>query len=96
MVGNISTKEIKALVEQGKTEMNSSYDQAISTFKDVLALNADNQDAMAYMGRCYHLQNKKKQAVSWYKKAIAEDDTTATATQAETWMNQIDKSSNGN
>lgn len=92
-VGSISTREVKALVEQGKTEMNSSYDQAISTFKDVLALNADNQDAMAYMGRCYHLQNKKKQAVSWYKKAIAVDDTTATATQAETWMQQIDKSS---
>lgn len=90
LVGNISNRDIKALFEQGKTEMNSSYDQAIATFKNVILLDADNQDAMAYMGRCYHLKNKNKQAKSWYKKAIAVDDTTEIANQAETWMSQLD------
>ena len=85
-IGNISETEIASLVSTGKNEMYSSYDQAISTFKKVLAVDEDNQEAMLYMGRCYQRKGNKKTAKKWYEKAIEVNDTTAFASQAESWL----------
>lgn len=88
-VGRISEEEIAAIVNTGKTEMYSSYDQAIATFKKVLMLDEQNQEAMLYMGRCYQRKNNKKAAKKWYTKAIDVNDTTAAATQAESWLREL-------
>ena len=69
--------------------MYSSYDQAISTFKKVLAVDENNQEAMLYMGRCYQRKENKKTAKKWYEKAIEVNDTTAFASQAESWLAEL-------
>lgn len=88
-IGTIPESEIAALVSQGRNEMYQSYDQAISTFKKVLAVDEDNQEAMVYMARCYQRKNKNKTAKKWYQKAIDENDTTELASQAQRWMSEM-------
>lgn len=89
LIGNISDEEIATCVADGKREMYGSYDQALATFKKVLAADKDNQEAMLYTGRCYQRKGKNKTAKKWYKKAIAVNDTTTLASQAETWLSEI-------
>ena len=88
-IGSVSETEIASLVSTGKNEMYSSYDQAISTFKKVLAVDENNQEAMLYMGRCYQRKENKKTAKKWYEKAIEVNDTTAFASQAESWLAEL-------
>ncbi|MCH5251363.1 MAG: tetratricopeptide repeat protein [Lachnospiraceae bacterium] len=89
-IGSISDSQIAALVSQGISQMNTSYDEAIKTFKKVLSVDEGNQEAMFYMGRCYQRQNKNSKAKTWYEKVIETDDTTSFATQAETYLAQVD------
>lgn len=88
-IGQISSSEISALVSQGRNEMYQSYDQAIATFKKVLSVDDDNQEAMVYMARCYQRKRKNTTAKKWYQKAIEIDDTSSLANQAESWMAEI-------
>lgn len=89
MIGNISEAEIASLVRQGRNQMSVSNDAAIKIFKQVLSVDEDNQEAMFYMGRCYQNLNKNAKAEKWYEKAIAADDTTNLASQAERYLAQI-------
>ena len=91
-IGSLSDSQIAALVSQGRNQMYTSYDEAIRTFKQVLSVDEDNQEAMFYMGRCYQRLRKNKKAKTWYEKAIEADDTTTIASQAETYLAQIDDS----
>ncbi len=91
-VGNIPKEEIDSLVSEGRNQMYSSYDQAIETFKKVLSVDEDNQEAMVYMARCYQRQQKNKTAKKWYEKAIEVNGTTSLATQAQSWLAEIDGS----
>lgn len=88
-VGTISDSQIAAMVSQGRNEMYTSYDQAIATFKKVLAVDDDNQEAMMCLGRCYQRKNNTKAAKKWYKKAIALGSTTTYGAQAQTYLNEI-------
>ena len=91
LIGNVSDSEISSLVSHGMSQMNTSYDEAIATFKQVLALDEDNQDAMFYMARCYQQQGKNKKAKNWYEKAIQVDDTSSVATQAEQYLGEVEE-----
>lgn len=88
-LATIPDTEIAAMVRQGRNEMYTSYDTAIQTFKRVLSVDRDNQEAMFCLGRCYHRQNKTKTAKKWYEKAIEQDGTTTYATQAQQYLNQL-------
>lgn len=89
MVANISENDIRAKVSQGRNEMYSSYDNAISTFKQVLSVDKDNQEAMFYLARCYQRKQKYKSAKKWYENAIKADDATSIASQAETYLKEV-------
>lgn len=88
-VGTVSDTEIRAMVNQGRNEMYTSYDNAISTFKKVLSVDKDNQDAMFYMARCYQRKQKYKTAKKWYESAIEVNDSTSIARQAGTYLNEV-------
>lgn len=88
-ISEISSTEIAALISQARNEMYQSYDQAIATFKKVLSVDSDNQEAMVYMARCYQRKGKNNTARKWYQKAIEIDDTTSLANQAESWLAEI-------
>lgn len=88
-ISEISSTEIAALISQARNEMYQSYDQAIATFKKVLSVDNDNQEAMVYMARCYQRKGKNNTARKWYQKAIEIDDTTSLANQAESWLAEI-------
>lgn len=88
-ISEISSTEIAALISQARNEMYQSYDQAIATFKKVLSVDSDNQEAMVYMARCYQRKGKNNTARKWYQKAIEIDNTTSLANQAESWLAEI-------
>ncbi len=88
-VGNVSDSDIRAMVNQGRNEMYTSYDRAISTFKKVLSVDKDNQDAMFYLARSYQRKQKYKSAKKWYENAIKVNDTTTIAAQAERYLNEV-------
>ena len=88
-VSFLSADEIAQLVNQGYNEMNSSYETAIATFKKVLAVDDDNQEAMLWLGRCYQRLGKNKKAKKWYTKAIAVDDSSNHATQARQFLEEV-------
>lgn len=90
VIANISDAEIASLVSQGRTQMNTSYDEAIATFKQVLAVDEDNQDAMYYMAYCYQRQGKNKKAKNWYEKAVQVNDATSTASKAERYLAEME------
>lgn len=93
MIATIPDQEIQAMVRQGRNEMYTSYDTAIATFKKVLSVDEDNQEAMLYMGRCYQRKNKTGTAKKWYKKAVEQDETTSFARQAQQYLNQLGETS---
>lgn len=88
-VGTVSDAEIRAMVNQGRNEMYTSYDNAIRTFKKILSVDKDNQDAMFYMARCYQRKQKYKTAKKWYESAIKVNDSTSIARQAGTYLNEV-------
>ena len=88
-IGNVSETEIASLVRQGRNQMNTSSNEALKIFKQVLAVDEENQEAMFYMGRCYQNLNKNSKAENWYEKAIAVNDTTTFASQAERYLAQV-------
>ena len=88
-IGNVSETEIASLVRQGRNQMNTSSNEALKIFKQVLAVDEENQEAMFYMGRCYQNLNKNSKAEKWYEKAIAVNDTTTFASQAERYLAQV-------
>lgn len=88
-IATVPEEKITALVRQGRNEMNSSYDTAIATFKKVLSVDKDNQEAMFCMGRCYQHKNNNKTAKKWYEKAIEVDGTSTFATQAQQYLAQV-------
>lgn len=92
-IATVPAQDIEALVRQGRNEMYTSYDTAIATFKKVLSVDEDNQEAMYCMGRCYHRKNNAKTARKWYKKAIEQDSTTTFATQAQRYLDQLGEAS---
>lgn len=92
-IATIPEQEIQAMVRQGRNEMYTSYDTAIATFKKVLSVDKDNQEAMLYLGRCYQRKNKTGTAKKWYKKALEQDGTTSFATQAQQYLNQLGETS---
>ena len=91
----VPPEDIAALVRQGRNEMNTSYDTAIATFKKVLSVDTENQEAMFCLGRCYQRKNKNKTAAKWYEKAIALDGNTSFAAQAKQYLNQISPEERG-
>lgn len=92
-IATVPAQDIAAMVSQGRNEMYTSYDTAIATFKKVLSVDKDNQEAMYCMGRCYHRKNKAKTARKWYKKAVEQDSTTTFATQAQRYLEQLGETS---
>ncbi len=85
----VTTEQIAQLVSQGRQEMYTSYDTAIATFKKVLKLDSDNQDAMFYMARCYQRKEDYKKAKKWYEKAIALDSASTNGVQAQEYLNEV-------
>lgn len=94
-IATVPEEKIRALVQQGRNEMYSSYDTAIATFKKVLSVDEDNQEAMFYMGRCYQRKNNNKTAKKWYEKAIEVNGTNDFAAQARQYLNQVGGASQG-
>lgn len=88
-ISTLSESEIQQLVSQGRNEMETSYDTAIATFKKVLSVADNNQEAMYCLGRCYHRQGKNKKAKKWYEKAIEVNAGTEIATQAKQYLQEI-------
>lgn len=88
-IGAVTETQISQLVSQGKRLMNQSYDQAIATFKKVLKLDADNQEAMYNMAYCYQKKGDHKKAKKWYNETIKVNDTTSFAAQAETHLAEV-------
>lgn len=90
IISTVTEAQITQLTEQGKTAMNTSYDEAIAIFKNVLKLDKSNQEAMYQMGYCYQKKGSNKKAKTWYEKAIAQDDTSYLATQAQTHLAEVE------
>lgn len=88
-ISSVREEDITALVRQGRSEMDTSLETAIATFKKVVALDKDNQEAMYCLGRCYQNLNKKKSARKWYEKAIEQDGTSSFATEAQQYLDQM-------
>jgi len=63
----------KALVLYQKQE----YDQSVTVLKECVNLYADYGEAYALLGDNLYLQEKNKQALSWYRKAYDKGITTA-------------------
>lgn len=89
-ISTVTEAQITQLTEQGKTAMNTSYDEAIAIFKNVLKLDKSNQEAMYQMGYCYQKKGSNKKAKTWYEKAIAQDDTSYLATQAQSRLAEVE------
>ncbi len=91
-ISYLSADQIKALNDQAYSEMNnSSYETALSTYKKVLAVDDDNQEAMLWLGRCYQRLGKNKKAKKWYDKAIVVDESTSQAAQARTFLEEVNQ-----
>lgn len=88
-IGTISETQVAELVSRGRGQMDTSYDDAIATFKQVLSVDGDNQEAMFCMARCYQHQEKNKSAKKWYEKAIEIDGSTTFATQAKQYLEEV-------
>lgn len=88
-IGAVTERQITQLVTQGKSTMRSSYNDAISIFKNVLKLDENNQDAMYYMAYCYQKKKDNKKAKKWYEKAIKVNDTTSLAAEAENHLSEV-------
>lgn len=87
----ISDAEIKKMVQQGRTQINTSFDLAISTFKKVLSVAPDNQEAMVNLARCYQRTKKLKKAKTWYEKALKIGETTEAGKAAKQYLAEVDK-----
>lgn len=88
-IGYLTDTQINTLLNQGKSQMRTSYEAAIDIFEQVLLVDSDNQDATFQIARCYQLLGKKKKARQWYEKVIEMQDTSSLATQAETYLNEL-------
>jgi len=86
---NLTDSEIAALVSQGRSTMNTSYEGAINIFEQVLSVQEDNQEAMYCIGRCYQLLGKNKKAKNWYEKAIEIATDSAIATEAKGHLEEV-------
>ena len=91
-VSQISPTQIQELVNQGKTEMYSSYETALKTFKKVVKLDKNNQEGLFCLGRCYQRLGDNKKAKKNYQKALDIDSTTEIANQAKEYLEELNNS----
>jgi len=49
--------------------LTGNYDKAISLFQEMITRQPDNPDAFFYIACVYAKQNKKTEAIGWFKKA---------------------------
>lgn len=92
---NLIAKELTeddaaALFESGRAKYNSGkYDEAITDLEAAIAIDAENQDALYFLGRAYQQKNKTKLAKEYYGKVLAVDDTTSRAAEAKSRLRQL-------
>ena len=86
----ITQEDEKNLFEQGRAEFNrGKYDEAEKLLNQVLSVDAENLDALYFMGRVYHQKGKKKKAIEYYEKIIENDETSSRAAEAKSRLRQL-------
>ena len=86
----ITQADVKNLFEQGRAEFNrGKYDDAEKLLKQVLSVDAENLDALYFMGRVYHQRGKKKKAIEYYEKVIEIDEASSRAAEARSRLRQL-------
>lgn len=88
-ISTVTEQQIAELVEQGKSTMYSSYDDAIAIHKRVLKLDKDNQESMYYMAYCYMKKNDEKNATKWFQKSIDVNEGSSLATKAKGYLEEM-------
>lgn len=90
----ITSADVQSLFEKGRDEFNAGkYDEAEKLLTQVLSIEAENQDALYFMGRVYHQRGKKKKAQEYYEKVIEADDSSSRAAEARNRLSQLGVSS---
>lgn len=71
-------EEIEALFEQGHASMqDEDYDEAIRSFKEILALHPKSFAARNLLGLCWHYQENHKEAIRQFERLTSEAPTSA-------------------
>lgn len=86
----LTASDVQKLFEDGRAAFNSGkYDDAEKLLTQVLSIEAENQDALYFMGRVYHQRGKKKKAKEYYQKVLDVDSTTNRAAEARNRISQL-------
>lgn len=86
----LTEQDVQKLFEDGRAAFNSGkFEEAQNLLLQVLSIQPDNQDALYFMGRVNHRQNKKKKAKEYYQKVLDVDDKTNRAAEARNQMRQL-------
>lgn len=86
----LTSQDVQKLFEEGRDLFNTrKYDEAEQVLTQVLSIEPENQDALYFMGRVYHQQEKKKKAKEYYQKVLDVDDTTSRAAEARNRISQL-------
>lgn len=86
----LTEQDVQKLFEDGRAAFNSGkFEEAQNLLLQVLSIQPDNQDALYFMGRVNHRQNKNKKAKEYYQKVLDVDDKTNRAAEARNQMRQL-------
>lgn len=86
----LTSQDVQKLFEEGRDLFNTrKYVEAEQVLTQVLSIEPENQDALYFMGRVYHQQEKKKKAKEYYQKVLDVDDTTNRAAEARNRISQL-------
>lgn len=74
---------------EGDYAGNRDYDKALKLLQKALDYNADNTDAMYFMGRCYQQQSEVEEAKKYYTKIIEEYPDSARIGEAQSRLREL-------
>lgn len=86
----LTNADAMALFESGRTKCNSGQmDAAIVDLQAALDIDPKSQDALYFMGRCYHKKGDKTKAAEFYNKVLKVSTTTSRASEAKSQLSQL-------
>ena len=74
---------------QGDYAGNKDYDKAIKLLNKSLKFNADNTDAMYFMGRCYQQKSDFEKAKEYYNQIVNDYPDSPRVSEAKSRLREI-------